>query len=89
VNDKTEILVTKGLMGDDLTPEEARQVAERLESNTEAMQRFLLIEDQLDDIVKMVDKIKSGGKWLGAFLVANYGLEFRHSIESVIISVFK
>lgn len=83
--DKTEILVKKGLMGDDLTHSEAARVAERLQDNTDALARFLAIEDQLDDIIKAVDNAKKAVKWLIGFLVLNYGATFHEAILSVIM----
>ncbi len=88
-SDRTEILVRRSMMGDDLTPEEADVVASRLEDNTRAMHRFMAIEEQIGEILIVIHRVKSAGKWVITFLIANYGLTFRESIESVIMGIVK
>lgn len=81
--DKT--LIQQSLTGHDLDEDDARRLAEKIQLDSEAMARFLKIEDQLDDIIKGVEKAKKAIKWLLGLLAANYALTFSDMIKSVII----
>ena len=80
--DKT--LIQQSLTGHDLTEDEARRLAETMQGNTEAMQRFLKIEDQLDDIVASYEKAKKAIRWLLGLLAANYAVTFSDFIGGFI-----
>jgi len=80
--DKT--LMQDSLTGKDLTEDEARHLAEKFQNNSEAMARFMAIEDQLDDIIKVVENGKKAVKWLVGLLIANYIGTFWGSIESLL-----
>ena len=81
---KTEILIIDSLIGKKLTKEQAEIVAARMQQNTKDLARFLAIEDQLDDIIKVVENGKKAVKWLVGLLVANYIGTFWGSIEAML-----
>ena len=83
-NEKTEILIIDSLIGKKLTKEQAEIVASRMQQNTEDLARFLAIEDQLDDIIKGVEKAKKAIKWLLGLLAANYAMTVTDFISTVL-----
>ncbi len=83
-NEKTEILIIDSLIGKKLTKEQAEIVASRMQQNTEDLSRFLAIEDQLDDIIKGVEKAKKAIKWLLGLLAANYAMTVTDFISAVL-----
>ena len=83
-DNKTEILIIDSLIGKKLTKEQAEIVASRMQQNTEDLSRFLAIEDQLDDIIKGVEKAKKAIKWLLGLLAANYAMTVTDFISAVL-----
>ena len=63
--DKTQIILKKSLLGEDLTEDEADIVVNRAQDNSDAVERFEALEAEIEQIKKVA-------KWLGALLLANY-----------------
>ena len=72
--DKT--LMQDSLTGKDLTEEEARHLADKFQSNSEAILRFEALEADLIEIVGVVNKLKRMVVWLIAILAANWIVTF-------------
>ncbi|MCH8088103.1 MAG: hypothetical protein IIC81_09680, partial [Chloroflexi bacterium] len=87
-------LMQESLTGKDLTEEQARQLANRLQANTDAIARFEQIEKTLETMAKRYDadkedtqdeivKVYTKAKYIGGALIAgNYVGDFAGPVKN-------
>jgi len=80
--DKT--LMQDSLTGKDLTEDEARHLADKFQSNSEAILRFEALESDLIEIVGVVNKIKKAVIWIIGILFANWVVTFWSSFKAML-----